>query len=210
MCIGFLASVQWYRSEHYLLNNAIGISVSVQAISFINPGSYFTAALLLVLLFFYDIFWVFGTDVMATVAKGLNVPIKLIFPRPAISPHPSMLGLGDIVLPGIYIALLLRFDVFRKSKSIQSQNNSEGWNFGIISGFPYFWVSLLGYTLSMGTCLVVMFVFEHAQPALLYLVPGVLIPILVQSLFNQDHSLLWKYDEEAISKEKEKEKEKNN
>ena len=28
-------------------------------------------------LFFYDIFWVFGTDVMVTVAKLADAPIKL-------------------------------------------------------------------------------------------------------------------------------------
>ena len=27
-------------------------------------------------LFFYDVFWVFGTDVMVTVAKNFNAPIK--------------------------------------------------------------------------------------------------------------------------------------
>ena len=38
-------------------------------------------ALLLCGLFFYDIFWVFGTPVMVTVAKSLDAPIKLVFPR---------------------------------------------------------------------------------------------------------------------------------
>lgn len=103
----------WYKYDHYLLNNLVGISLSIQAIVFINPGSYYTSTVLLVLLFFYDIFWVFGTDVMVTVAKGINAPIKLIFPRPDLMEKPSMLGLGDIVLPGIYIALLLRFDIMR-------------------------------------------------------------------------------------------------
>ena len=32
-------------------------------------------------LFFYDIFWVFGTDVMVTVAKSFEAPIKLVFPQ---------------------------------------------------------------------------------------------------------------------------------
>ncbi len=39
-------------------------------------------ALLLTGLFFYDIFWVFGTPVMVSVAKSLDAPIKLLFPRP--------------------------------------------------------------------------------------------------------------------------------
>ena len=44
---------------------------------------------------------------MVTVATKLDVPIKLVFEGPT---RASMLGLGDIVLPGIFIALCLRFD----------------------------------------------------------------------------------------------------
>ena len=53
-------------------------------------------------LFFYDIFWVFGTDVMVTVAKSFDAPIKLLFPKDlfAAELQYSMLGLGDIVIPG--------------------------------------------------------------------------------------------------------------
>jgi minor histocompatibility antigen H13 len=39
-------------------------------------------AILLTGLFFYDIFWVFGTPVMVAVAKNIDAPIKLLFPRP--------------------------------------------------------------------------------------------------------------------------------
>lgn len=70
------------------------------------------AGLLLGLLFFYDIFWVFFTPVMVEVAKNFDAPIKLLFRRvPAIAGAPaqfSMLGLGDIVLPGLFVALILR------------------------------------------------------------------------------------------------------
>ena len=73
------------------------------------------AVLFVVGLFFYDIFWVFGTDVMVTVAKSFDAPIKLLFPRAFATADTatqfSMLGLGDIVMPGIFIALLLRYDL---------------------------------------------------------------------------------------------------
>ena len=32
-------------------------------------------------LFFYDVFWVFFTPVMVSVAKNFEAPIKLLFPR---------------------------------------------------------------------------------------------------------------------------------
>ena len=80
-----------------------------------NLPSFKIAFVLLWGLFFYDIFWVYGTDVMVTVAKSLNAPVKLLFPvdLTATPPKFSLLGLGDIVIPGIYIALSLRYDINR-------------------------------------------------------------------------------------------------
>jgi minor histocompatibility antigen H13 len=49
-------------------------------------------------LFVYDIFWVFATDVMTTVATGINAPILLMFPQDMLRHGPlaatkhSMLG----------------------------------------------------------------------------------------------------------------------
>jgi len=41
---------------------------------------------------------------MVSVAKNLDGPIKLLFPQgPGLSP--SLLGLGDIVIPGFFLAL---------------------------------------------------------------------------------------------------------
>ncbi len=52
----------------------------------------------------YDIFWVFGTDVMVTVATKFDAPMKLLFPRAFATADSdqqnSLLGLGDIVIPG--------------------------------------------------------------------------------------------------------------
>jgi len=64
-------------------------------------------------LFFYDIFWVFKTEVMVTVAKSLDAPIKLLFPYALHEEEMkfSMLGLGDIVIPGIFVALCARYDI---------------------------------------------------------------------------------------------------
>jgi len=68
-------------------------------------GTFKNGFLLLTLLFFYDIFFVFGTDIMLTVAKGIDAPIKLLFPRDWYhedGPKFALLGLGDIVMPGFF------------------------------------------------------------------------------------------------------------
>jgi len=71
--------------------------------------------MLLILLFFYDIFFVFGTDVMLTVAKGIDAPIKLQFPKDfsGKTSKYAILGLGDIVIPGVFVSLCLRYDFLK-------------------------------------------------------------------------------------------------
>ena len=53
-------------------------------------------------------------------AKSFDAPIKLLFPRALEEGSKtatfSMLGLGDIVIPGIFVALVLRYDALHSSK----------------------------------------------------------------------------------------------
>jgi Signal peptide peptidase len=66
----------------------------------LNLGSTSTGLVLLWGLFVYDIFWVFFTPVMVTVATKIDGPIKLLFPTRGVAKKFNMLGLGDIVIPG--------------------------------------------------------------------------------------------------------------
>lgn len=77
-----IVSVAFYVwSKSWIYNNILAVVFCVHALQFIFLGNFKTGALLLTLLFFYDIFFVFGTDVMVTVAKNVDAPIKLQFPR---------------------------------------------------------------------------------------------------------------------------------
>jgi minor histocompatibility antigen H13 len=145
-------------------------------------------------LFFYDIFWVFGTDVMVTVAKSFDAPIKLLMPKDvfAATYSFSMLGLGDIVIPGVFLALLLRYDSFR----------AGGKKFGFSQ--PYFTVGFIGYVAGLAATMFVMHTFRAAQPALLYLVPACIGCSFTTALVLGDVGGLLAYTEEE---EEEKEKE---
>jgi len=206
----FLASLVgvWYlMTNHWMANNIFGIVFSLQGIEMIALGSFFNGCILLSGLFFYDIFWVFGTEVMVTVAKSFDAPIKLLFPQPGFMPdgvtpsRPSMLGLGDIVIPGIFIALLLRFDHSRRQAlSLQSQA-IKGTDFvsRLTAAYrlqPYFFVNLVGYFLGLTTTLFVMYSFKAAQPALLYLVPGCLGAAFLTAFLRGELPLLWHFNEE--------------
>ena len=80
-----------------------------------------TAPVMLLGLFFCYIFHgLVGMRITAVQAKSFDAPIKLLFPRALeegdTSTPFSMLGLGDIVIPGIFVALILRYDALHASK----------------------------------------------------------------------------------------------
>lgn len=147
----------------------------------------------------------FGTDVMVTVAKSLDGPIKILFPR-SIIPDPetgkidmSLLGLGDIVIPGFFLALLLRFDAHNANVPYFPTNPHVNFP------KPYFHSALLGYVLGLAVTLYVMIVFEAAQPALLYLVPACLGSSLLCAFGRGEMKELFAYSEEEEEEENKEE-----
>ena len=161
---------------------------------------------------------------MVTVATQLDVPIKLVFPGPK---RGGMLGLGDIVLPGLMMALALRFDIYLHYLREQSPANKSKPTYTTATGhwgerfwtrslpntllpssvagtvFPkvYFYASMIGYIFGMLTTLAVLSIFNHAQPALLYLVPGVLGSLWGTAVVRGDLKLMWNYTEAGEASE---------
>ncbi|KAA6418748.1 MAG: minor histocompatibility antigen H13-like [Trebouxia sp. A1-2] len=169
----------YFKEKHWLANNVLGLAFSVQGIEHLSLGAVSTGVILLSGLFFYDIFWVFCTPVMVAVAKSFDAPIKLLFPRALEEGSKtmpfSMLGLGDIVIPGIFVALVLRYDTLHNAR--------------------YFRSAYGGYVLGLGTTIVVMNVFEAAQPALLYIVPAVLAAVLGHAAINKQFLEVFHFSE---------------
>ncbi|KAF1989128.1 hypothetical protein K402DRAFT_391282 [Aulographum hederae CBS 113979] len=231
----------------WFLTNLMGFGFSYGAMQLLSPTTFTTGSLILSALFFYDIYFVFYTPMMVTVAKSLDIPIKLVFPRPQepgaapdMKPSHAMLGLGDVILPGIMIGLALRFDLYmhyrrmskhRAQKSVKSTEATLPFS-QLTSGKddkvpfvplrtkwsdliwlarlpyskrvshdsadfpkPYFYASLAGYTVGMLTTLGVMQAWGHAQPALLYLVPGVLGSLWLTALIRGELKAMWNFSE---------------
>ncbi len=176
-------------TNHWTANNIFGAAFCVQGIELMSLGKFKNGVILLSGLFVYDVFWVFGTDVMVTVARSFDAPIKLLFPRAAATggASASMLGLGDIVIPGIFIALMLRFD-----HHLHHTQKREG----PVREVYYRW-QLVGYFIGLATTLIVMNVFQAAQPALLYLVPTCLGFSLVPAFLRGDVGAMWSYSEDV-------------
>lgn len=185
---------------------------------------------------------------MITVATKLDVPIKLTFQAAA---RKSMLGLGDIVIPGMVIAWALRLDLWihylakvkyepaeltvvekdaaseqvvarsatkhRQVKAryvdVKGKWGDALWARGALFlwrprqlpaelggaafGKTYFYAAMTGYAIGMMCTLAMLLVFDQGQPALLYLVPGVLGSLVVTALARGEMSKVWAYTEDG-------------
>lgn len=193
-CVGV-----WYLcTKHWVATNLYGLSFALNGITLFVLPSFKIGSMLLCGLFFYDIFWVFCTPVMVTVARSFDAPIKVIFPKDfmengfAAKQH-AMLGLGDIVLPGVLVALLCRYD------------HNSGRKM-----YPYFWSVYIAYILGLVLTIVIMHTFKAAQPALLYLVPAVLLTPMAVAVVRGELKELFEYTEEKEEEAEEKVEKKDN
>ena len=60
----------------------------------------------------------------------------------------------------------------------------------------YFTAVLVGYLIAIICTIVVMLVFDHGQPALLYLVPGCILTVVGTAVAKGEFSLLWEFSED--------------
>jgi minor histocompatibility antigen H13 len=197
----------YFQTKAWYLNNVLGIAFCLQGIERFSLGTYKIASILLVGLFFYDIFWVFGTEVMVSVAKNLEGPIKILFPRTLLKDPEtgrldmSLLGLGDIVIPGFFLALMLRFDAHNARQPVDRIDCHANFP------KPYFLSTLAAYVAGLATTLFVMIRFEAAQPALLYLVPACLGSSFLCAVLRGEVKELLDYSEEVPEDDEEEEEE---
>ncbi|CAG9473749.1 signal peptide peptidase, putative [Plasmodium vivax] len=194
----FFIGARWIFYKDFITHNVLAVSFCFQAISLVILSNFLIGFLLLSGLFVYDIFWVFGNDVMVTVAKSFEAPVKLLFPVSKDPVHYSMLGLGDIIIPGIVISLCLRFDYYLHRNKIHKGNFKKMFNdISIHEAFKkyYFFTISVFYQIGLVVTYCMLFYFEHAQPALLYLVPACILAIVGCSLCKGEFKIMVKYQE---------------
>ncbi|KAG5175518.1 signal peptide peptidase-domain-containing protein, partial [Tribonema minus] len=161
----------------FMVSNALAWCIGMQAIGLITIQSFLTACVFLGGLFLYDIYWVFGTDVMLTVATRFEAPVKFIFPLPADveRAYPfAVLGLGDIVIPAIVISLLRNLD-----KSLAERDAGRAG-----TKVSYFHAGVAAYAMGLAACFVANTLSKSGQPALLYLNPAVIGSALIVAAVN--------------------------
>jgi hypothetical protein len=175
-----------YENYKLYINNIIAITVALSSITSMKITDVKTGIILLVGLFLFDIFWVFGSkyilnkiksfkskatldnvknelpkeeSVMEKIALNVNSPILLKYILD--DKKPMILGLGDIILPAVFIKTLV-------------SNNS------------YYNTSIVSYIFGLVSAIVATLVTGAGQPALLYIVPSVIIPVLLRNNFTDN------------------------
>lgn len=169
-CICFAAVWAVYRQKSFawIGQDILGIALILTVIQIVRVPNLKVGTVLLSCAFLYDIFWVFAShwffheSVMIVVARGDRsgedgVPMLLKIPR-MFDPWGgySIIGFGDILLPGLLIAFSLRYD-WASKKSLKA---------------GYFLWSMIAYGSGLLITYVALNLMDgHGQPALLYIVP---------------------------------------
>ena len=178
--LSFTLILVYLFTKHWLLNNLLGASFVFLFLGLIKIVGFRVGALLLFLAFFYDIFWVFysepifGGNVMVSVATQIDLPIKLECLRfqSLLPDQCSMIGLGDLVLPGVTIAFArVHDDVTKRSY--------------------YFVWAVVAYVVALVACGTALVVSQQAQPALLYISPCLLVALTVAGFVRGDFKEFW-------------------
>ncbi|XP_073312818.1 signal peptide peptidase-like 4 [Primulina huaijiensis] len=190
LCISFAVLWAVYRhvSFAWIGQDILGIALIVTVLQIIRVPNLKVGTVLLGCAFMYDIFWVFVSkwffhkSVMIVVARGDGsgedgIPMLLKIPR-MFDPWGgySIIGFGDIILPGLLVAFSLRYDWLCK-KSLKA---------------GYFLWAMLAYGLGLLVTYVALNLMDgHGQPALLYIVPFTLGTLITLGKTRGDLKHLW-------------------
>ncbi|XP_075831527.1 signal peptide peptidase-like 2B isoform X1 [Microtus pennsylvanicus] len=192
-------TVVWgiFRNEDqwaWVLQDILGIAFCLYMLKTIRLPTFKACTLLLLVLFIYDVFFVFitpfltksGNSIMVEVATGPSnssthekLPMVLKVPRLNTSPlslcdRPfSLLGFGDILVPGLLVAYCHRFDIQVQSSRI------------------YFVACTIAYGLGLLVTFVALVLMQRGQPALLYLVPCTLMTSCTVALWRRELGAFW-------------------
>mmetsp|Transcript_10880 Transcript_10880/g.27997 ORF Transcript_10880/g.27997 Transcript_10880/m.27997 type:complete len:382 (-) Transcript_10880:146-1291(-) len=220
----FVVTFLWVLSDHWILLDILGAALCTFMLAAIRLPNLKVAAMLFVGLLAYDVFWVFfsarmfETNVMVNVAtkhgvnpvqsiastlslpmaKGLpqlSIPAKIMFPSSERPGDFSMLGLGDIVLPGILVAHNLRYDNLKTMPHRSMTPTSPIMGHSEPSAVPrrrtYFVHAVCGYVVGLFVAVLCSEKYAMAQPALIYLLPMTLGPTVVLAISRGDLGDLW-------------------
>ena len=106
-----------------------------------------------------------------------------------------MLGCGDIIIPGFFLSLCFKYDI---DNLIVKKQGSKLKQFGM----KLYNIALLSYILALLLTFLALYVFNHPQPALVFIVPCLSLSLLFNKCLGNKLSL-FQYDSSTMSKSEE-------
>ena len=192
MVFAIITVFYYLQTKNWVLNNLIAISFLFIVYRVFRLKNLKDCSILLMSVFFYDVFWVFfskyffqGKSLMNNAMNQVDLPFKLEVP--IFTHYPShlsyaIIGLGDLCLPGVIISFLYNFEK-RKIKQIAKLNKFS---------IKYYWAALIGYFFGLILSFQSLFIFKTGQPAMLYIVPSILSLVYLCSYYQGQFLILWK------------------
>uniref|UniRef100_H2SR17 PA domain-containing protein n=1 Tax=Takifugu rubripes TaxID=31033 RepID=H2SR17_TAKRU len=190
VCISIAVVWGVYRNEDswiWILQDLLGIAFCLNFMKTISLSNFKICVILLSLLLVYDVFFVFITPFFtkreqSESRQALSPQLPVVMRVPRFSAWAlnmcgmqfSILGFGDIIVPGLLVAYCSRFDV-----RINSRNK------------VYFISSCIAYLLGIIMTFAVMLLSGMGQPALLYLVPFTLITAAAVAGYRKEMRQFW-------------------
>jgi len=224
VCLAAGTSTTWIfirnRPSAWILQDIMSIALIINILLILKIPNLKVATILLPLAFLYDIWWVFlqpavtgGPSVMVAVATGggagESLPMLLKFPQlNALGTNRpmSLLGLGDVVLPGLLVAFTCKYDALKmttmtavRGERERSSRRGVGSSSTIMTKYRYFIPAIIGYgwgLLLTYVALTFSWFGDQGQPALLYLVPCTLGTVLCLGWMRGELKGLWEFDKE--------------
>uniref|UniRef100_A0A669PCB5 Signal peptide peptidase-like 2A n=1 Tax=Phasianus colchicus TaxID=9054 RepID=A0A669PCB5_PHACC len=176
-CIAAAAVWAVFRNEDrwaWMLQDILGIAFCLNFIKTLKMPNFKSCVILLGLLLLYDVFFVFITPFITKLPVVIRVP-RLEYSAATLCDMPfSLLGFGDIIVPGLLVAYCRRFDVQTSSSSV------------------YYVSCTIAYAVGMVLTFVVLALMKMGQPALLYLVPCTLITSSLVAWRRKEMKKFWK------------------
>ena len=198
IAVSLAAGIVWivFRDNDawgWILQDVLGVAFSLSLIRSLRLPNLRIMTFIAVGLLVYDIFFVFitplftanGKSIMVEVATGggeyilpmvLKVPyiVRTAYPECQPAGSFSLLGYGDVIVPGLIVAYCAAVDKIHQ-----------------IGRHVYFVTAAVGYAVGLVVTFAALYAMEAAQPALLYLVPLTLLPVMLVALVRRQMTLLW-------------------
>ena len=195
----------------WIFQDILNFCIVLMFLSSVRLPNLKVATILLGSALLYDVWWVFlqpvvvgGPSVMVEVATGggsTRFKMPMVFAVPRINslgtnPGLTMLGLGDVVLPGLLVAMARRWDVFKQNRrcggAVEVSINSIGYFAPMVGAYG-------GGLLVTFVALAYGWGGDQGQPALLYLSPSTLCMLCCLGLMHRELKELWQWEERPVA-----------